>query len=63
MNPRLRAILVDDARRALDRRKQALAAATSGRDENGAQDVVAVAEYVKRSLRHRPWLVHRKTRR
>ncbi len=62
MNPRLRAILVDDARRALDHRQQAQAAA-SGEPGNNAPGAVVVSEYLKRSLRHRPWLVHRKTKR
>jgi len=62
MNPRLRAILVDDARRALDRRKHAQAAAASGEAENGAEDVVVVSEYLKRSLRHRPWQVRGRNR-
>jgi len=62
MNPRLRAILVNDARRALDHRKQAQDRTASDGAHDGAGGTVAVAEYLKRNLRHRPWLAHRKAR-
>jgi hypothetical protein len=57
MNPRLRAILVDDARRAMDRGKRA-----DGETPKSTSPSVVVSEYVGRNLRRRPWSARRRNR-